>query len=95
MLVEVYWNDYEHHIQRCNSVGQHQYGEPADGDTDSGPYEVWCTENGKDSVAWSFFLSGNGWRRECAYVLWDSDRVRKMGRFRRDPWPEQPVRTGD
>jgi hypothetical protein len=81
VLVEVYGSD-EHFYQRCESVALHQYGQPNDEDIDSGPYQVWRTENARRRVIKSFLLSDD-WLRDCAYVFWDRDRVQKMGRFRK------------
>jgi hypothetical protein len=82
LWINVY-NGAEHSHQRCESVARHQYGQPNDEDTDAGPYQVWRTENAAYDVAESFWLS-NDWLRKCAYVLWDSDRVQKMGGFRKE-----------
>ncbi len=79
LFFHVYGGD-ERFSQRCESVGLHQYGQPNNQDIDSGPYQVWRTENTGWKVS-GLFLIGRDWLRSCAYVLWDSDRVLKMGRF--------------
>lgn len=81
VLVEVYGDDENFH-QRCGSIALHQYGQPNDEDIDSGPYHMWRTENAGLSVTDSFLLNDD-WLRDCAYVFWDSDRVQKMGMFRK------------
>ncbi|KAK3292943.1 uncharacterized protein B0H64DRAFT_476570 [Chaetomium fimeti] len=77
VLLDVYGGD-EDFYQRCKSVALHQYSQPNDEDTDSGPYQAWRSENASDTVTESFMLSDD-WLRDCAYVFWDSDRVQTMG----------------
>ena len=63
----------------CDRIGLHQFGQPNDEDTDLGPYRAWGTENVGFGMYESFIPEIKVWLRERAYVLWDSDRVRKMG----------------
>ena len=65
--------------EACDQIGLHQFGQPSDEDTDLGPYEAWGTENVGFGMYESFIPEIKVWLRERAYVLWDSDRVRKMG----------------
>jgi hypothetical protein len=83
LLLDVYGGDV-HFYQRCESVALHQYGQPNDEDVDLGPYRAWRAEHAGRMVTQSFLFSDD-WFRDRAYVLWDSDRVHKMGgRLRRE-----------
>ena len=68
----------------CVLVGLCQYGPPNDEDTDLGPYEAWRAENVGYAVTDAFIpeCSSKARLRDCAYVLWDNDRVEKIGRFK-------------
>lgn len=67
----------------CSSVALDRYGQPNGEDPDLGPYEVWRTENTGWGVPESFIPEPKAWLRGRAYVLWDGDRAREMGGFRR------------
>ncbi len=60
-----------------------RYGPPNDEDTDLGPYEAWRTENEGWGVPETFAPGANTWLRGRAYVLCDSERVRRMGRLKK------------
>ncbi len=77
---EGYSQDFE---DACSSVALDRYGQPNDEDPDLGPYEVWRTENAGWGVPESFIPEPKAWLRDRAYVLWDGDRAREMGGFRR------------
>ena len=77
VLIDVYGDD-EQSRQKCELVGLHQYGQPNDEDFDLGPYQVWRTVNARYEVAEAFLMCSD-WLRNCAYVLWDRDRVGKVG----------------
>ena len=66
----------------CVSVGLCQYGPPNEEDTDLGPYEAWRAENVGYAVTDAFIPSQKARLRDRAYVLWDNDRVGKIGRFK-------------
>ncbi|KAK4032065.1 hypothetical protein C8A01DRAFT_20816, partial [Parachaetomium inaequale] len=75
---------YAVYFEACDSVAPDRYGQPNDEDTDLGPYEAWRTENVGWGVPESFISELKTWLRNRAYVLWDSDRVRKIGRFKNE-----------
>jgi hypothetical protein len=85
ILYDVYFGggtqDFE---EACHLVAPDRYGQPNDEDTDLGPYEAWRTENVGWGVPESFIPEPKAWLRDRAYVLWDSDRVRKMSRLRNE-----------
>ncbi|KAK3294506.1 uncharacterized protein B0H64DRAFT_443583 [Chaetomium fimeti] len=68
--------------EACDRVGLHEFGHPSDEDTDLGPYKAWRTENVGSGMPESFIPGLKTWLRDRAYVLWDSDRVGKIGRFK-------------
>ncbi|KAK4148372.1 hypothetical protein C8A00DRAFT_39076 [Chaetomidium leptoderma] len=85
ILYAVYFGDGTQDFEEaCDSVAPHRYGQPNDEDTDLGPYEAWRTENVGWGVPESFIPEPKAWLRDRAYVLWDSDRVRKMGGFKNE-----------
>ncbi|KAK3900671.1 hypothetical protein C8A05DRAFT_17042 [Staphylotrichum tortipilum] len=77
-------NTIEISEELCDSVALDRYGQSNDGDTDLGPYEVWRAANVGRRVSDSVMADDNAWLRDRAYVLWDGDRVRKMGGFKKD-----------
>ena len=81
ILCAVYFGDgrSQEFEESCDQIGLHQFGQPSDDDTDLGPYEAWGTENVGWGMPESFIPEPKVWLRERAYVLRDSDRVRKMG----------------
>jgi hypothetical protein len=48
-------------------------------------HQVWRTEHAGWMVTESFLI-GDDWLRDRAYVLWDSDRVQKMGEVSPAAW---------
>jgi hypothetical protein len=85
ILYAVYFGDGTQDFEEaCDSVALYRYGQTNDEDTDSGPYEAWRTENVGWGVPESFIPEPKAWLRDRAYVLWDSDRVRKMGGFKNE-----------
>jgi len=69
------------------SIAQRDGDEPANEDTDRGPYEAWRAANSDRWLEDSCMFSEAAWLRERAYVFWDADRLRSWqpGGFGDDP----------
>lgn len=82
-LYGVYFGDGSQEFEEaCDLVAPNRYGQPNDEDTDLGPYEAWRTENVGWGVPKFLIPDSKACLRDRAYVLWDSNRVRKMGRLK-------------